>query len=200
MTPNDGTQNASGQRTADASTARESAVAAILEQQYAYFIYRSLECVSHLVTGTSRVPSEFDRTSRLYVRVINLLSRHGAALPGFDEVLPASEGLASLLFHTSVCHREAYWPALNTAHERCFGDTRDRLLSKEKDAINASDELVSLVALFDRALREYATTLDGETPGHGYHHSAAVLQAGEWADTLLQEARRAAAAVPASTH
>lgn len=199
MTPTDGTHHAPPQNPADPATSSDATVAAILRRQYAYFIYRSMECLSNLVTGTSRIPSEFDRTSRLYVRVINLLSRHGEALPSFDEVLPASEGLAGLLFHTSICHRNAYWPALNTAHERCFGDIRTRLLDGEKDALNADDDLVALVALFDRALREYAGSLDPEAAAEGDHHfDAVIVQAGEWAEALHQEARLASVATTAT--
>lgn len=171
-------------------TDADPAVAAILDRQYAYFIYRSLECVSHMVSGTSRMPEDFDRTSRLYVRVINLLSRHGAALPAFDAILPASEGLAALLFHCSICHREAYWPALRTAHERCFGETRARVRAHGGGA-NAEDDFVALASLFERALREYEEAL--EAPGPlSFQAQAAVVQAGEWAGILLQEAKQAA--------
>ncbi|TXH76049.1 MAG: hypothetical protein E6Q88_02975 [Lysobacteraceae bacterium] len=179
--------------TAPIAIPADPAITAILERQYAYFIYRNLECVSHLVTGTSRDPDAFNRHSRFYARMINLLSRHTRSLPDFADVLPASEALAALLFHCSVCHREAYWPALCTANERCFGAIRDHVLARGASA-NSEDDFAALVSLFDRALKEYADSLSDDPQAYSFPRDLATIQASEWADLLLQEAQRAKAA------
>lgn len=165
------------------------AIADVLERQYAYFIYRNLECVSHLVTGISREPDAFNRTSRLYARMIHLLTRHGGSLPSIDDVLAATEGLTALLFHCSVCHREAYWPVLAAANERCFGMIRDRVLAR-----GGQDDFVALVTAFDRALREYAESPGAEHVADTFLLNQAMTQMAEWADLLLREAERASVA------
>lgn len=118
--------------------------------QYAYFVYRSLDCFSHLVTGISREPREFGPTARLFARTVNLLLRHGDGLPAFDDVLPTTEAACSLMFHVALCDRAIFWPALAQACEAMFGDVR----GSAGVAGSMPPETAALVNAFERAIAE----------------------------------------------
>lgn len=152
--------------------------------QYAYFVYRSLDCFSHLVTGAARSPLEFEATTRLYARTINLLLRHGGSLPDFGDVLPSTEAACSLMFHVSMCDRAIFWPALAQACETMFGDVRRA--AAISDAMPA--ETTALVNAFERAIKEHGLPEATEQPARLQHVRMQLLELAERHRLLLEEA------------
>jgi endonuclease/exonuclease/phosphatase (EEP) superfamily protein YafD len=163
-----------------------------LQKQYAYFIYRSLDCFSHAVTGTSRDRLHFDRSARLYARIINLLLRNGDALPAFTDVLPACEALNALLFHCCMCHREAFWPSFVLARRLCFAE----LLPAARQADDAEGGHGALAQLFERAVEEFGRAQPADAPADDARREQLAIQITELAALLRGEVAAAAAAVP----
>jgi hypothetical protein len=153
-------------------------VRAILRRQYAYFAYRSMECLGNMAAGVSRVASEFDREAKALARTLSLMLKHGSDLPDYTEVLVASEALNGLLFHASVCHRELYWPLLVRTTQRCFSDLLDPSSAR-------SGETAKFVELFARIVSERGAS---EAPVNSPRFDQLSMQVDELAREMRQEA------------
>lgn len=165
--------------------AGSSAVQAALRHQYAYFVYRSMECFAHLATGISRNPALFERRAKLLARSLKLLLRHGHALPDYTQVLPASEALNAALFHSCLCHRSVYWHLLRRALDEAFGDLRS-------EGTSGDGEWEALDGLFRRAVVEHWDEAPLEEAAQ-YDHL--LIQVVELSRAMRREARTRVAAL-----
>jgi hypothetical protein len=152
--------------------------------QYAYFVYRSLDCFSHLVTGATRSAREFDANTRLYARTINLLLRHGGSLPDFGDVLPTTEAACSLMFHVAMCDRAIFWPALAQACEAMFADVRRAAAVPG----GLPPETKALVDAFERAIGEHGLSEPAGDEPRLPHVRLQLLELAERHRLLLEEA------------
>ncbi len=121
-----------------------------LVAQYRYFAYRTLDCVSHLVTGMSREPALFDEIALAYARLLNLNIQHSSRLPSFDEVNPATEAICALLFHCALVTPLQFRSAFDIAYQSGFGELVNQVLRIPAGEPYA--ELQELMSMFERAM------------------------------------------------
>lgn len=67
-------------------------------KQHAYFAYRSLDCLSHVVSGASRDAEHFDTIASIYARTIKLMLSNTSALPSFEQVQTSTETVRACCF------------------------------------------------------------------------------------------------------
>jgi len=153
--------------------------AAALEAQFAYFVYRTLDCLPTLLTGSCHDLSVLDARSKWLARSLHLMLQHGDQLPEPEQVLPATEAIASLLFHACQCERASYPGHLRQAYEQAF--------VQGADLAALSPAQAALREAFDRALEACPP---GE-PAQGPRAAAADVQIRELAAALRDELREA---------
>lgn len=133
----------------------------VLWDQGALFIYRSLECLSQTVAGAHRDAQDFSMQAKALARTISLVLRCRELIPADLHVLPSTEAICATLFHTAVCRRDMFWPALAFAWQRCFAPLQ------KKGIPSAHAEMYSL---FVRAIEEYGgsqeSVLEDELPSN----------------------------------
>lgn len=162
---------------------------AVLEAQFAYFAYRTLDCLPALLTGSSRNAALLDARSKWLARSLHLLLQHGDQLPEPEQVLPATEALTSLLFHACHCDRSSYVRHLRHAYDQVF------VRCASLDTLPPAS--LAMRAGFERALADYPDDLAGEAAPRDTAGAVVRAQIRELAGVLRRElAERALAMQP----